>query len=109
MGAHLNSKTSSVNIIPKEKVVCVIKIPTNFKYLHKVILRDEVKASVIRGSMLNVLTYCPCISPTTVRNPSTSDQYIEHYNDIPVMGLFTLSTFGSAANTSVLCRRIANA
>jgi hypothetical protein len=40
---------------------------------------------------------------------STSDLYIEYYNDIPVTGLFTLSTFGSAVNISVLCRRIANA
>jgi hypothetical protein len=52
MGAHLDSKTSSVNIIPKEKVVCFIQIPTDFKYLHKIILWVEAKASAIRGSML---------------------------------------------------------
>jgi len=34
----LDSKTASVDIIAKEKVVCFRQLAANFKYLHKVIL-----------------------------------------------------------------------
>ena len=37
---HLDSKTASVDIIPKEKVVCLRQVAANFEYLHKVILAN---------------------------------------------------------------------
>lgn len=36
--AYLDSKTASVDIIPKEKIVCLRQPAANFEYLHKVIL-----------------------------------------------------------------------
>jgi len=36
--AYLDSKTAPVDIIPKEQVVCLRQLATNFKYLHEVIL-----------------------------------------------------------------------
>jgi hypothetical protein len=35
---YLDSEATSVNIIPKEKVVCLRQVATNFKNLHEVIL-----------------------------------------------------------------------
>ena len=37
---YLDSKTTPVNVIAKEEVVCVGQLATNFKYLHEVILWD---------------------------------------------------------------------